>query len=173
MSPAISTRGHGVPRHGHVDDVVVLEVDFGRASGAFQNHGVKFIGQRVIALPDRLKGLGFEGDVLADRHVPHNLSANDHLGADVRMGLEQHRVHAHIRVKPAGLGLDRLSAADFSSVFCDAGVQGHVLGLERGRTQSVLKQDAAQGGRENAFARIGSGSLKHQGRSLFFRSRHA
>ncbi len=61
----------------------------------------------------------------------HRAAMDDHLGADVGVRLEQHRVHVGVRRQPTGLGLDRLGAADLAAVGGDRAVQRHVLRLER------------------------------------------
>ena len=80
------------------------------------------------------------------------------------MGLEQDGVHPGIRVNAAGLGLHHLGAAHFLPQRGHAGVEGHVLRLERGHPVAVLKKNAAQGRREHAFSSVGAGALNHQGR---------
>ena len=80
------------------------------------------------------------------------------------MGLEKNGVHSGIRINAAGLGLHQLGAAHFLSQRSYAGVESHVLRLERRHVIAVLKENAAQGCRENAFSCIGAGALNHQGR---------
>lgn len=81
------------------------------------------------------------------------------------MGLEKNGVHSGIRINAAGLGLHYLGAAHFLSQSGYAGVESHILRLERSHPVAVLKENAAQGCREHAFSRIGAGALNHQGRS--------
>ncbi|MNR51640.1 hypothetical protein D3C85_1713430 [compost metagenome] len=49
-------------------------------------------------------------------HAGDGAAMDDHLGADVAAGLEQHRVHVGVRRQIRGLGLHRLGAADFAAV---------------------------------------------------------
>jgi hypothetical protein len=61
------------------------------------------------------------------------------------------------------LGLKHLGPAHFQTVRRDVGVQGHILALEGGHPKSVLMEDAAQCGAEQALPRIGGGALNHDG----------
>ena len=80
------------------------------------------------------------------------------------MGLEKNGVHSGIRINAAGLGLHQLGASHFLSQRSYAGVESHVLRLERRHVIAVLKENTAQSCRENAFSCIGAGTLNHQGR---------
>ena len=57
-----------------------------------------------------------------------------------------------------------LRPAHLAAVGRHVGVQGHVLGLERRDPQPPAGQQTADGGGEQAFARVGAGALEHQGR---------
>ena len=123
-------------------------------------------GQGIVGLLDPGPGLRLIGDILVHVHITHRPAVDDYLGAGVAAGLEQHGIHAHVRVQPAGLGLDHLGPAHLTAIPGDERIQGHVLGLKGGHPVPVLQQDPAEGRRQDAFAGIGAGPLEHEGRGF-------
>ena len=154
----------GVAGHVHVDHVRGFQVDFPRTSGPFQADQVVFVREGVVGGADVRPEPALGREVFPGFHVPYRLSHHDDLGTRVGVGFEQDGVHPGVRVYPAGLGLDHLGAAHFLSQRGHAGVEGHVLRLEGGHAEAVLMEDAAEGRRQHAFARIGTGALNHQRR---------
>lgn len=94
--------------------------------------------------------------------MTQRLPEQDHLRTGIRMRLEQNGIHARVGVHAGRLGLDDLSAAHFVAGGRDPGIQRHVLRLERSRAVAVLAENAAVGRRQDAFARVGRGSLQHE-----------
>ena len=116
----------------HVGDILGTEVDLGGGAGAFDQDHLVPRGQAVEGGQDGLPGLGLVTLVVTGVHGGDGAALDDDLGAGVRVGLEQHRVHVRVGLEPAGQGLDRLGTADLAAVVGDGTVQGHVLGLEGG-----------------------------------------
>ena len=87
------------------------------------------------------------------------------------MRLEQHGVHEGLGIDAGRLGLDDLGASHLLAQGGHPGVEGHVLGFERSHVVAVLPQDAAKGGGQDAFARIGGRALQHEGRTPGARAR--
>jgi hypothetical protein len=79
------------------------------------------------------------------------------LGPPVTARLEQHRVHPRVRLDARRRCLHGLGPADLRTAGGDKGVQGHVLGLERGDTDTLPSQPAAQPGHDHALPRVGTG----------------
>ena len=79
------------------------------------------------------------------------------------MRFEQHGIHEGLGIDAGRLGLDDLGAPHLFAKGGYPGVEGHVLGLERSHVVAILTQDAAEGGGQDAFARIGGRALQHEG----------
>lgn len=77
------------------------------------------------------------------------------------LGFRQHRVHIGVG-GPAGHGLNRLGAADFTAVHGDRRIQRHVLRLERRHADTAARQHPAQTSHQRALAGVRCGSLNHQ-----------
>jgi hypothetical protein len=151
-------------RGAHVDDVGVAEVDLGGAAGAFDDDDVVVALEAGEAAPDEAEQGRFVVLVLGRGHGLHGPAHHDNLGGGIGGRLEQHRVHVHGRLEAAGAGLDRGGAADLAAVEADVRIVGHVLRLERSDAESVLAQDAAEGGHEGGLAHPTGGALDHDGR---------
>ena len=104
------------------------------------------------------------GVIFAHAHIADRFSAYDHLTAGIAVRFQENRIHADVGVKTASLRLNHLRASHLPAVHRDKRIQRHVLRLERRHVIAVLKENAAQGCRENAFSCIGAGALNHQGR---------
>ena len=63
---------------------------------------------------------------------------------------------------PAGHGLNRLGAADFTTIHGDRRIQRHVLRLERRHADTASRQHPAQTSHQRALAGVRCGSLNHQ-----------
>ena len=158
--------------HAHIDDVVGLEVYLRRAARALKHHHVSFGRKAAVGAAHGLPCLGFVAQVGSHAHLPHRLAQHNHLRPGVRSGFEQYRIHAYIGGQAAGSGLKGLGAAHLLTVMSDKRIKGHVLCLERHNPEATPGQKTAQGRREQAFARIGTGSLQHEGRGQAVRSRY-
>jgi len=88
-------------------------------------------------------------------------TVDDHLGAGVAVGFEQHRVHVGMGFKVGGLGLHGLRATDLATVRRHRAVERHVLRLERHDTYALAHHPATQRRHQRAFAGIGRGALHH------------
>ena len=157
----------GLAGHGHVHDVILFEVDFPGRSGAFEHHDPVLRGKRGVGSGHALPETGLKGAKILCLHEARGAAEDNDLGASVRTRLEQDGVHAAVRIDARGLGLQDLGPAHFPAVRRHAGIEGHVLGFEGRGVKAVLAQDAAEGGREDGFARVGAGALQHEGRAFF------
>ena len=109
--------------------------------------------------PDRLP----HARVVAELGRPPHGAAHDHLGRAVGLRLEEHRIHVHAGHHAGGFGLGDLGAPDLTP-FCRAGVERHVLGLERRHADAGPGEEAAQRSGQDALAHTGAGALNHQAR---------
>jgi hypothetical protein len=107
-----------------------------------------------------LKGLGIYIRWSLVTSIFPTVDLNDHLGAGVFVGFKQDRVHPHIGLQAAGLGLNHLGPSHFTTLTGDKRIQGHILGFKGGHPISVLKQNPAQGRGQDAFSGIGTGPLE-------------
>ncbi len=156
--------GGGKLGDAHVDDVVGLEVDFGRTAGPFDDDDV--VGGLEGAqrfLDDAEEFAAVAGVVLAGRHVADRAAEDDDLGGGVAGGFEEDWVHVDGRLDAGGFGLGDLGPPHLAAAFGDVGVEGHVLGFEGGDAMAVLTEDPAEGGGEDGFADMGACALEHDG----------
>ena len=138
-------------RDAQVDDVAVHQVDLGGRAGAFDHH-------HVVVLAQFIERAGDHGPHLRAALVPWNagqglvhLPQQHHLAVGVVLGLEQQRVHAHVRLGPRGQRLEVLRAADLAAGN-DTRVVAHVLRLEGRHLQAAPRIPAAQRGGQPALA---------------------
>ena len=66
------------------------------------------------------------------------------------------------------LGLHGLRPSYLQSFRCGEGVERHVLRLERSRVVTILLEDAAEGGGDNALAHVAACADEHDGMQLIF-----
>ena len=146
----------------HVGDVAGTQIDLGRRTRAFDHDHRISRAQPLMGGQHRLHGDGFVV-VIGDRvHGRDRAAMDDHLGAGIAVGLEQHRVHVGVRFKVGGLGLHRLRATDFATVGGHGTVERHVLWLERHDADALTRDPAAQRRHQRAFTGVRSGALHHQ-----------
>ena len=101
-----ATQHHRHPGGGgeaHVGDVVGSQVDLGGAARAFHQDEVRIRLQPLEALQDRWHQFLLHVLEVAGVEVTANLAVDHDLRADVRLRLEQNRVHVHRRRHTAGL----------------------------------------------------------------------
>ena len=147
----------------HVGDVLGAQVDLGGGAGTLDEDHLVLLGQAMEGVQHRHPGLGLVALVVAGVHGGDGATLDDDLGAGVRIGLEQHRIHVGVGLEAAGQGLGRLGAADLATVDGDGAVEGHVLGLEGGDPYPLTGQPAAQGRHQQALAGVGGSALDHEG----------
>jgi len=156
--------GIGMPCHAQVDDVAVHQVDLGGRACAFDHDHIVCFDQLVQCRgnlrPDFVAALvpGCLAQGLAD------LTEQHHLAACIGLGLEQQRVHAHIRFSPGRQRLKVLGTADFAKPVCrshNACVVAHVLRLEWRDLQALSGVVAAQRRGQPALARPAGGAQHH------------
>ena len=148
-------------REAHVDEVVLFEVDLRGAPCPFDDDDVVLFRQRLIRLEDGRDEFRFERIVFRRRHVLQHFSVHDDLAPGVRAGLQEDRVHADVRLFPAGGRLDHLGPAHLEAVVRHVAVEGHVLALERSDPVAVFRKDAAEGRHQKALSGTGHGALYH------------
>ena len=146
----------------HVGDVAGPEVDLGRRTGALHHHHRVLRGEARVGFEHRRAGDLLVVVVGHRVHVADGAALDDHLGAGIGVGLEQHRVHVGVRRQARGLGLHRLGAADLAAVGGHRAVERHILRLERHHADALAFEPAAEGGHQGALAGIRGGALDHQ-----------
>ena len=159
-------RGAGVQGHPHIDDFVLLEVDFGRAARALDDYHVVLRPEGVQRAGDALPEHGLGSGEVARRRLGCGLAQQHHLGSVIGFRLEQNGVHFHLGFHAAGFGLHRLGPAQLAAGGSDEGVVGHILRLERGHAVAVLPEDAAQRGDQHALANVRRSALHHDHAAL-------
>ncbi|MNV01200.1 hypothetical protein D3C71_913960 [compost metagenome] len=155
----------GMARHAHVDDVAGMQVDLCGRTCALDHHHV-VLGTQCIQRSRDLRPHLFaaaapgHGGQLGT-HLPHQHD----LAVRVGLGLEQQRVHAHLRLGTGREGLEILGTADFAHHASGARhhtrVVAHVLRLERRHLEAEVAVVAAQRGGEPAFAGAAGGTQHH------------
>ena len=149
----------------HVGVVARVQVDLGRRAGALDHDQLVLAQQRVQRIggkrPERLSAL-------APRHacqIGTHLAEHDDLARGIALGLEQHRVHAHLGLGRCRQPLKIQHAADLAQRAVQprhgARVVPHVLGLERRDLQALARTPAAQRGRVPALAGVAGGAEHH------------
>ena len=145
----------------HVHDVLAFQVYLRRAACALDDDDVSLLGQTIICGHDVRHQLFFRAEILRRRHLAPHLTVDDDLTAHVAAGLQEDRVHPHVRLDAGRLRLHHLRPAHLKAVLGDEAVQGHVLALEGHGVQAVLRKDAAERRAEQAFARAAHRALHH------------
>ena len=153
----------GEPRDAHVDDVVVAQVDLRRAPRALDQHELDGPSQPLEALRHDPEECPLHLAVGPPVGARDGTASHDDLGAVIRLGLEEDRVHVHARLDTSGLRLRRLGAADLAAVG-HRRVQGHVLRLEGRHPIARAHEEPAEGGGQEALAHPRAGPLDHQAR---------
>ena len=151
----------------HVHNIILPQIDLGRAARALDHDHIVFGGKAFIGGQYFGDQLLFIGKIFLGAHLRPDLAVHDHLTARIAAGLEQHRVHAHIRLDAGGLGLHILRPAHFQPILRYGAVQRHVLAFKRCSTQAVLCKNAAQRRAQKAFARPRHGALHHDASGFF------
>jgi hypothetical protein len=151
----------GQPRDAHVREVGALQVDLRRAPGALDDQQLVIAREGEQRLldhrPQRRRPLPPRPPAQTQIRAPEY----DHLAARVGLGLDQHRVHPHLRLDPGGARLQPLRHADLPTVD-HARVVGHVLRLERRDGDAPARSQPRQGGDQQALARPARCALHHE-----------
>lgn len=145
----------------HIDDVVGLQVNLGRAARALDDNDIEFLGQTVVGTQNIGDQRLFMAEIFLCGHIAAHLAVDDDLTTNVTAGFEQNRVHPHIRLHARSLGLHDLGAAHFQPVAGHKAVQRHVLAFERCRLVAILGKNAAECGAEQAFPCTAHRALHH------------
>ena len=106
----------------HVDNILLLEIDFRRTSRSLYDNDIIFRCQRIVRIHYRREKLSLAFIVFHGAHIALNSAVHNHLAPHIRGGLEQNGIHAHIRFQPRGLCLHHLSPAHFFSVSGNKGI---------------------------------------------------
>ena len=134
----------GVASDSHVDDVVLLEVDLRRAAGTLNHNHVIVRAQAVESRGRRFPNRRFQLVIFAGGGNSLGASHHDDLRATVALGLEQDRVHLHLRSHHRRGSLHGLGTANLASVRRGIGIQRHVLRFERSDLKTILSEYAAE-----------------------------
>ena len=147
--------------HAHVDDILVLQVDFRRAAGAFNDNDVVLGAQGVKGFLDIRDEILFIPVIFHGGHRADGFSVDDDLGPTVAGRLQQDRIHAYVRLDAGRFGLHDLGPPHLRPLDGNEGIQRHILRFKGCHLISRLMQDTAQPRRDEALARIGHRSLHH------------
>ena len=108
-------RDAGASGKPHICNVSGTQVDLRRAAGALHDDKVMGRRQPVEAFHDPVQQLPAMGHVMGRIHGADGLSMHDQLRAPVGFRLQEDGVEISVRFQPAGHGLKRLRAANFSA----------------------------------------------------------
>ena len=145
----------------HVHEIVLLEVNFGGTARALNDDHVVLRRKRFVCSHHVRQKFALFCVILHRAHVAAHLPVDDDLTADVGSWFQKDRVHAHIGLDAAGLRLHNLRPAHFAAVFCDEGIERHVLALEGRDVIAVLPENPAKRCGKQALSCVGHGSLQH------------
>ncbi len=135
------TLGHF--RHSHIDDIAIAQIDFRRASGAFQHNNVIFLRQTVIDRKDLLTQTRFIVMVTHRIHIGRHFPHQHDLRQAIAGRFEQHRVHTHIWRDPRGFRLKNLRPPHLFTIRRNTRIKRHILRFKRRGTQTILIKNAA------------------------------
>ncbi len=110
----------GIGGHFQVYNILGHEIDFRTGTLPLQHHDIIGGAQLVQSPAGRIPQPVLFLVVLHSGKVLMHLPKQDHLGADLGNGLEQHRVHIHMGGNAGRFGLDNLGPAHFKSFRGDA-----------------------------------------------------
>ena len=162
-------RDAGAGGQAQVHDVVVEQVDLGRAPGTLADHHVEpaaQIGQGAVDDLDQV-GLG----PLVVRRLPglERAAHDDDLRRALAGRLEQDGVHGRLGLDPGRHRLDPLGPADLGTLGGHHRVQRHVLPLEGGDRHPLAGQEPAQAGDHGRLAGVRGRPAHHQGATTWAR----
>jgi len=146
----------------HVGDVARAQIDLGRGAGALNDDEIHVGGERREALQHGGQQPVFQRRVVARTDGGQAPPLHDHLGADIGLGLQEHRVHVRRRRPAGGERLQRLGPADFPAFLGDGRIVRHVLRLERGDPEAAAAGDPAEPGDKERLADVRARPLDHQ-----------
>ena len=139
-------------RHGHVDEVAGLEIEFGGAARALDDDEIILCAQAVERPGNLRPEVVFVGVIVAGIQRLPGTAINHHLRARVGFRLDQDRVHIHMRLQPGGGGLHGLGAADLAAIGTHGSIVGHILRFERGNLDAATGVAVTQRRDEQAFS---------------------
>ncbi len=134
----------GGARKAHVGDVAAPQVDLRRRAGPFDQHDVRLGAQAPEAVAHGVEQLRLHVLVGRGLGVADDAALHDHLGADLALRFQQHRVHVHARSHAGSARLQRLGTADLAAVRRYRGIVRHVLRLERAHAQAASRKQTRQ-----------------------------
>ena len=146
----------------HIGDVALAQVDLRSAAGPLDQDEVG-IGREPAESAERaVQQAGLQARIVLRIRPPDGAPGQHDLRAQLRFGLQQHRVHVHMRRHAGGARLQRLGAADLAAAGSDRGVVRHVLRLERPDAEAAPRPAPAEPRHDERLAGIGAGPLHHQ-----------
>ena len=146
----------------HIGDIVLAQIDFRRAPGAFNKNQIRLFAKCCETAEDSGQKLWFQVLVFARSGLASHPAAHNNLGASAALRLQKDRVHVDARGHSAGACLRCLGAADFAAVRRHGGIVRHILRLERAHREPAMAIGAAETRDNQRFADAGAGALQHQ-----------
>jgi hypothetical protein len=110
--------------HAQVDDVAILQIDFGRRSRSFENYQLILSSENLVARADKGEKFLIPAlEIVFCRELREDLSPNDDLRGRVTGGLEEHWIHVDGGRNARGFRLQGLCATDLEPFRSGSGVQ--------------------------------------------------
>ena len=165
--PAVDVADHDGPEprllgDAQVDDVVVGEIDLGRAAGALAHDHVEALAEIVEGREHQCQQSGLGPVVAGGVEVGPGLAHDDDLAGAFPGRLQEDGVHGDLGRHPGRQRLYPLGPTDLVARGGDIGVERHVLRLERCHLHPLAGEDAAQSGHDGRLAGVATGAAHHQ-----------
>jgi hypothetical protein len=154
-------RHAGARGKAHIGDVPGPEVDFRRRTRTLDNDEIGAGGDRLETFHDGAHQLRLQRLVVARLRLPEHPALHDDLAADIRLRLQENRVHVHGGRHAGSQRLQPLRPADLAAIRRDGGIVRHVLRLERTHRQPAVGGNAAKPRHQYRFSDIRAGALQH------------
>ena len=103
-------------RHAHVHDIILLQIDLRRASGALDHDDIVLLLQSPVCLFHLGNQRLFICKILFRRHRSDRYAVDDDLGTGVGSRLQQNRIHVRLRFNTGGFRLHHLGASHLQPV---------------------------------------------------------
>ena len=146
----------------HIGDVARAQVDLRSAARSLDQHQVGIGGKPAESAERPFQQAALQAGIVLRIRPAGGAAGDDDLRAALGLGLQQHRVHVHMRRDAGSARLEGLGASDLAALGRDRGIVRHVLRFERPDAQAAPRPGPAEARDNERLARIRAGPLHHQ-----------